>query len=137
MVSKSRKQVSSIGRVIVLTFVHCLFNLKGGEAINSNNKKIVLNGRVVAPGMFWKAVCDPNSKQSIFFWGENRTGELDGGKEVRKGCFNKKQMMKKGVIHCSSINEARKSLYIPAFNEKNCSPSEKGSSFKTCITKFQ
>lgn len=98
-----------------------------------------LNGRVVVPKWYWKAVCDPMDKQSIFFWVVNY--DLNYGKEGEDtGCFQTRQSKNLGVIQCSSLKEAtstfKKNFYIPAFNNEFCSPSETGANFKTVITKL-
>ena len=89
-----------------------------------NGVAVWLNNRVLAPGYYWKAVCDPVNKESIFFFAENNVGNVD---DVQvKGCFNLKQTKKYGVIKCDSIsNAAIKFGKLPEFTQ-NCKPEEVG-----------
>lgn len=111
-----------------------LFVITGtsGSATNLNGVAVWLNNRVLAPGYYWKAVCDPINKQSIFFFAENNVGNVDDVQE--KGCFKIKQTKKYGVIKCDSISNAKGDIakkfgYLPSFNEKNCEPDKVGSTF--------
>ena len=94
-----------------------------------------LNGRVLAPAWYWKAVCDPFNKQSIFFLARNNIGDaVTNRKEM--GCFDREQTSKRGVITCQSIDSARKlpmtHFQLPIF-DKNCKPSVVGERFKAVI----
>ena len=97
---------------------------------------IRLNGRVLAPAWYWKAVCDPFNKQSIFFRAKNNIGDA---KTVKKedGCFGMTQTSKFGFVTCQSIDSARKDVEMQPFQlpifDKNCNPSVKGEGFKTVI----
>lgn len=93
-----------------------------------NGADIWLKNRILAPGYYWKAVCDPINKQSIFFFAKNNVGNVDDVKE--KGCSNVKQTKKYGVIKCTSISNAEAKL--PDFH-KNCKPEEEGIEFKEYI----
>lgn len=42
-----------------------------------NGAVVWLNKRVLAPGYYWKTVCDPIKKQSIFFFAKNNVGNVD------------------------------------------------------------
>lgn len=98
-----------------------------------NGAVIWLNNRVLAPKYYWKAVCDPVKKQSIFFYAENNIGNVDEKKEF--GCAKKPQTKKRGVIMCLSISNAKQNnLFgkLPDFHD-NCNPSEIGSIFKDRI----
>ena len=97
-----------------------------------NGAAVWLNNRVLAPGYYWKAVCDPINKQSIFFFAENNVGNVEDVQE--KGCFKIEQTKKYGVIKCDSISNAKEDIakkfgYLPNFNEKNCEPDKVGSKF--------
>ena len=117
-----------------------MFFWQGGEAQNLNGVVIELNGRVLAPKWFWKAVCDPVAKQSIFFRGENTITDVADDQRQVKGCFNIKQHKRDGVIQCFSLQDA-KSMFksdfqIPDFHEKNCVPSIIGAGFKPVLANF-
>ena len=104
-----------------------------------NGVAVWLNNRVLAPGYYWKAVCDPVNKESIFFFAENNVGNVD---DVQvKGCFNLKQTKKYGVIKCDSIsNAAIKFGKLPEFHKENCKPEEvgtEGSKIKKYIMNHQ
>ena len=98
---------------------------------------IRLNQRVLAPKYYWKAVCDPVNKQSIFFYAENNIGNVDEGKDEGNNCAKKAQTKKNGVIMCLSISAAKQvNLFgkLPDFHE-NCTPDNIGDIFKKCIEK--
>ena len=101
-----------------------------------NGAVVWLNNRVLAPGYYWKAVCDPINKQSIFFFAENNVGNVDNVQE--KGCFNIKQTKRYGVIKCDSISNAEAKFgKLPDFHEKNCIPKQVGSEFESHIKKHK
>ena len=106
---------------------------QGGEAKNTAGDIIRLNGRVLAPKWYWKAVCDPVRKQSVFFWGENTITDTADSTKRKQGCFDLLQPKRFGVIYCSSVTEAKKKFngifQIPDFHEKNCAPDTKGEGF--------
>lgn len=108
---------------------------KGGRETKLNGDPILLNGRVVAPRWYWKAVCDPVLKQSIFFRAENHVGEKD--KDTVLGCFGKVQTERRGIINCMSLKKAKdlvmENFDLPDFHEKNCNPSVIGEGFKPYI----
>ncbi|CAH3196185.1 unnamed protein product, partial [Porites evermanni] len=111
-----------------------LFVITGtsGSARNLNGAVVWLNNRVLAPGYYWKAVCDPINKQSIFFFAENNVGNVDNVQE--KGCFNIKQTKRYGVIKCDSISNAEAKFgKLPDFHKTNCKPDEGGSKFKEYV----
>ena len=94
-----------------------------------------LNRRVLAPAWYWKAVCDPFNKQSIFFLARNNIGgAVTDRQEI--GCFDRRQTSKWGVITCQSIDSARnlrmEHFQLPIF-DKNCKPSVVGESFRDVI----
>ena len=108
---------------------------QGGEAIGTNNQVVRLNARVLAPAWYWKAVCDPFNKQSVFFLARNNIGDADAVTQ-QNGCFDKRQTSKLGVITCQSIDSAR-ALQMQHFNlpifDKNCNPSVLGEGFRAVI----
>jgi len=76
----------------------------------------------VAPEWYWKAVCDPFHKQSIFFLARNNIG--DASTEKFKGCFDKPQTSKRGIITCLSMGEAKalrmEHFQLPKFDSEFC-----------------
>lgn len=100
-----------------------------------------LNKRVLAPAWYWKAVCDPFNRQSIFFLARNNIGDADTATQ-ESGCFDRRQTSKWGVITCQSIDSARKlsmkHFQLPIF-DNNCNPSVVGEKFKAAVdgAKFQ
>ena len=71
------------------------------------NGQVVRLNKVLAPAWFWKAVCDPFNRQSIFFLARNNIGDKDTDTQ-EMGCFDTRQTSKWGVITCQSIDSARK-----------------------------
>jgi len=60
---------------------HALYVFTGtGGAAKPFDGDIKLNERVLVPKWYWKAVCDPVEKQSVFFLGENTN--VDAGKKT-------------------------------------------------------
>ena len=116
--------------------------MPGGAATNFQGNEIKLNGRVVAPKWYWKAVCDPIAQQSVFFLGENTIGDLDekAMEGQVKGCYDKLQTKRLGIISCYSLNDVKNikelklklmgHFQIPTFHETNCVPSKIGGNFK-------
>ncbi|CAH3044356.1 unnamed protein product [Porites lobata] len=92
---------------------------------------ILLNNQVQTPKYFWKAVCDPTEKESVFFYAENPVGIVD--RKRRRGCNGAEQTKSKGVIECTSIRMAKRKFVVPNFNANNCYPSVKGLSGLTLI----
>jgi len=86
----------------------CAVFFQGGEAKNSEGVIIKLNERVLAPRWYWKAVCDPVEKQSVFFLGENNIADTADNTKQSQGCFGIKQQKHFGVIYCLSLTEAKK-----------------------------
>ena len=89
-------------------------------------------------------MCDPIAQQSVFFLGENTIGDLDekAMDEKVKGCYDKLQTKRLGVIYCYSMNDVKNSrklkdklrrLQIPTFDETNCVPLNKGVNFRPNI----
>ncbi|XP_078361888.1 nuclease EXOG, mitochondrial-like [Oculina patagonica] len=118
-----------------------IFTGTGGAAKDRNGMVMRLNDRVVVPQYYWKAVCDPKARQSIFFWAVN-VDSNNGIEGEAKGCFQKRQSKELGVIKCSSLNEAKKLFkdliyYIPEFKEESCKPSQKGVNFESITKKLQ
>lgn len=63
-----------------------------------NGAVIWLNsGRVLAPEYYWKAVCDPIKKQSIFFYAENNIGNVDLTKAKLVASMLKKPKLREKV----------------------------------------
>ncbi|XP_028413062.1 uncharacterized protein LOC114535923 isoform X1 [Dendronephthya gigantea] len=100
----------------------------GGTLLDKNGHKLLLNERVVAPGYYWKAVCDPVAKQSEVFVAANPTGTSGTGKEA--GCINKMQTRDKGIVNCYSLDELKLRPEAQYFNLPNfadiCNPSKRG-----------
>lgn len=106
-----------------------------GEATGTGGQVVRLNGLVLAPAWYWKAVCDPFNKQSIFFLARNNIGDADNvTQEI--GCFDRRQTSMFGVITCQSIDSARalgmEHFQLPIF-DKNCNPSVVGEGFRKVI----
>lgn len=116
-----------------------VFTGTGGEAKNIGGVIIKLNGRVLAPKWYWKAVCDPVGKQSVFFWGENTITDTADSTKRKQGCFDLLQPKRVGIIYCSSVEDAKKAFngifQIPDFHEKNCAPDTKGEGFRDVLTR--
>lgn len=97
----------------------------------------MLHERVLAPEWYWKAVCDPEEKQSVFFLGENTITDTADNQEQVKGCFDILQQKKNGVIQCFSLNHAKKNFkemfQIPELHAKNCDPSKIGDNFRSVL----
>ena len=102
-----------------------------------NGAVIWLNsGRVLAPQYYWKAVCDPIKKQSIFFYAENNIGNVDLTKATGCKYAQKAQTKREGLIMCVSISYATKMKIfgkLPDFHDENCKPEEVGIIFQKCI----
>ena len=114
------------------------FFWQGGAAENLDGKIIELNKRVLAPKWYWKAVCDPVGKQSIFFLGENTIADLAENQKKVQGCLGITQQKRSGVIYCYSLTTAKKDFtmfQIPEFHEKNCVPSKIGENFYSVLEK--
>ena len=97
-----------------------------------------MNGRVVAPQYYWKAVCDPVAKQSIVFVAENPVGEASNDKV--QGCNGKMQSKRLGVVFCYGLagaSQAHPDFKFPPFHSTNCKTSEKGSFMDSLLTTFQ
>ena len=93
---------------------------------------------MLAPRWYWKAVCDPIDKQSIFFWAENDVNEKYG---FEKGCYGAVQEKERGVIKCKSLDKGRETfknfkIYIPEFHKENCVTSKGGEAFIAYILKY-
>ncbi|XP_044182632.1 uncharacterized protein LOC122963281 [Acropora millepora] len=105
-----------------------------GEATGTNGQVVKLN-KVLAPAWFWKAVCDPFNRQSIFFLARNNIGDKDTVTQ-EMGCFDTRQTSKWGVITCQSIDSARKlpmEHFQPPIFDNNCNPSVVGEGFNSVI----
>ena len=91
----------------------------------------------MAPEWYWKAVCDPVKKQSVFFLGENTITDTEDNQKEVKGCFKIKQQKRFGVINCFSLNDAKTMFntmfQIPDFHETNCDPSNIGDDFRVVL----
>ena len=87
--------------------------------------------KTVIPKYYWKAVCDPGAKQSIFFVAENNVGNTSKNKVVSPSCFNKKMTEEKGVLECKSISQAAGQYsQVPDFHPGNCGTNKKGTFLK-------
>ena len=88
----------------------------------------MLNDRVLTPQFYWKAVCDPQIKQSIVFVAENKPGDISDTGVV--GCNGKQQTSRLGIILCFGLSGARDAykdfnFKLPPFGE-SCNPGAKG-----------
>lgn len=124
--------------VVIVSIFVCFFVFwQGGEAKDYNGKIIKLNGRVLAPEWYWKAVCDPVKKQSVFFLGENTITDTEDNQKEVEGCFKIRQHKHSGVINCLSLNDAKttfkRMFQIPDFHVKNCDPSKIGDDFRVVL----
>ena len=92
---------------------------------------------LVCPEWYWKAVCDPVKKQSVFFLRENTITDTEDNQKEVKGCFKIKQHKHSGVINCFSLNDAKttfkRMFQIPDFHVKNCDPSKIGDDFRVVL----
>lgn len=129
-----------------------IFTGTGGRAKNAG-KEIKLNGRVLTPKYYWKAVCDPEAPpsapgttgQSIVFVAENKPGDISETK-VESYCAaitkkNKKQTQKFGVIYCYSLVDAKQlfpdiSANLPPFGA-SCNPDILGNFMNGFLNKVQ
>ena len=90
--------------------------------------------RTVVPKYFWKAVCDPVVRQSIFFIAENNVEVRSTIKVKSASCFGMTMTKDRGVIECESISEAVgrcvrnwwHGISIPDFDSVNCGTATKG-----------
>lgn len=129
-----------------------IFTGTGGKALNAGGE-IRLNGRVLTPKYYWKAVCDPlalsavsdTPGQSIVFVAENKPGDISETK-VESGCAaitkkNKQQTEKYGVIYCYSLVVAKEkypdiSANLPPFGA-SCNPEIQGDFMNGFLNKVQ
>ncbi|XP_028413071.1 uncharacterized protein LOC114535923 isoform X2 [Dendronephthya gigantea] len=104
-----------------------------GTLLDKNGHTLLLNKRVVAPGYYWKAVCDPVANQSEVLVAANPTGDSGTGKEY--GCdINQKpqkpQTRDRGIVNCYSLDELKKRPEAKYFNLPNfaaiCNPQTRG-----------
>ncbi|KAK3753496.1 hypothetical protein QZH41_017995 [Actinostola sp. cb2023] len=116
-----RKYATNVNRPVYV------FTGVGGQAKNGV-VDIKLQGTIVAPQYYWKAICDPTAKESIVFVGENSVGVISEDKVA--GCNGRSQTKKKGVVYCYSLQGAQaaystEGFKLPPFGD-NCAPSVKG-----------
>ena len=88
------------------------------------------------PEYFWKAVCDPLIKQSIFFAARNNVGDMSPRTTtVNTGtCLGRKMTQAKGVIECESVANAQgrylrnwwHSFVLPGFHATECGTNVQG-----------
>ncbi|CAH3167576.1 unnamed protein product, partial [Porites lobata] len=113
-----------------------IFTGTSGQATNRARTPLTLNGRVVVPKYFWKAVCDPVHSQSIFFYARNPTDVTTLNKRV-SACFGQ-QTETSGVVMCDSINRGSAAIErdvpranIPKFTlNRACAPDRLGDIFR-------
>ncbi|CAB4025264.1 neurogenic locus notch homolog 1-like [Paramuricea clavata] len=107
----------------------------GGEIMKLNN-------RVTVPAFFWKAVCDPEKRESIVFVAKNPSGKE--GTERQGGCpikdIRKQMTPVNGIIKCSSLDDLKrrkeaKYFKLPSFGEA-CQPSKKGTFLDQFLSDF-
>ena len=90
--------------------------------------------KTVVPKYFWKAVCDPAVKESIFFIAENNVEVRSTTTVTSASCFGMKMTEERGVIQCESISEAAgrcirnwwHGISVPDFDSVNCGTGAKG-----------
>ena len=115
----------------------------GGTAL-VNGSEFRLNGRVLTPKYYWKAVCDPEAPastpgttgQSVVFVAENKPGDISE-QTVQGNCpgITQQQTENKGVINCYSRIEAATSFpeiagNLPPFGPR-CNPDIRGTFLNT------
>ncbi|XP_068674109.1 uncharacterized protein [Montipora foliosa] len=120
-----------------------IFTGTGGTAL-VNDSVFRVNGRVLTPKYYWKAVCDPEAPgitqgttgQSVVFVAENKPGDISDQK-VQGNCpgVDKQQTEKYGVINCYSRTEAATSFpeiagNLPPFGTL-CKPDIRGTFLNT------
>ncbi|XP_028391451.1 uncharacterized protein LOC114516229 [Dendronephthya gigantea] len=64
-------------------------------------------GRMTVPKYFWKAVCDPITRESIVFIAENNVGETRTDTVDKGTCASQPMTRSKGVVYCYSMDEVR------------------------------
>ncbi|KAJ7374446.1 hypothetical protein OS493_007552 [Desmophyllum pertusum] len=96
-----------------------VFTGTGGKATNEKGDVIKLNKRVLAPKWYWKAVCDPIAKQSVFFFGENTIGDVNGMEgQQAKGCYGEVQTKKNGEVQNKKNGKVQTKKYGKVQNKK-------------------
>jgi len=119
-----------------------VFTGTGGRA-KYNSQDIKLNGKVLTPKYYWKAVCDPVATQSIVFVAENSPGEIrsDANSKVA-GCNGIEQTPKLGIVYCYSLEVAAQEpgyadFKLPPFSPLKCQPSNKGNFMDSVLNKLE
>ncbi|KAK3740661.1 hypothetical protein QZH41_006820 [Actinostola sp. cb2023] len=113
-----------------------VFTGVGGQAKNGA-VDIKLQGTIVVPQYYWKAVCDPIARASIVFVGVNNVGVGVANNKKGAGCNGRPQYIKNGVIYCYSLQDAQtvyttKGFTLPPFGG-NCAPSVMGTFMDTIL----
>ena len=109
-------------------FLFCLFFFPAGGV------NIRLRQRVEVPQFFWRAICDPSTSESIFFYGKNPVGEVAGNPKVA-GCNGIMQDSAFGVIECTSLSNVPAQFNLQfSFGGNKCRPSTKGSFMDSFLT---
>ena len=112
--------------VFFLSFLSCFFPAGG---VN-----IRLRQRVEVPQFFWRAICDPSTSESIFFYAKNPVGEVAGNPKVA-GCNGIMQDRAFGVIECTSVSSVSAQFNLQfSFGGNKCRPSTKGSFMDSFLT---
>lgn len=110
------------------------------------NVKMKLNGNIVVPKYFWKAICDPGIRSSVVFVAENPNGmdedsedsDKTGGCDVAKKGVPHPQTVMKGVLLCYSLADVKSTpslqFNLPSFTQ-NCNTSQRGTFLDVYLAK--
>ncbi|XP_028391439.1 uncharacterized protein LOC114516219 [Dendronephthya gigantea] len=120
-----------------------VFTGTAGVAKNPSTKSpyVVGTGKMVVPAYYWKAVCDPEIKESIVFIAENNVDVTSEAKVAAGTCAGQAMTKKRGVIYCYSVCAAQVSYFhnwwhgstIPDFHPVNCGTARMGNFLNTYL----
>jgi len=109
----------------VFSFLSCFFPAGG---VN-----IRLRRRVKVPQFFWRAICDPSTSESIFFYAKNPVGEVAGNPKVA-GCNGIMQDTEFSVTECTSLSNVPAQFNLQFSFGNRCRPTTKGSFMDSFLT---